>query len=190
MYLKAMTILPVSSTRPIIGSSRLTLGRVSAFVLLLAMSLAIIFGWNQLERLGAFGYPAVFLLSLLANAAFLLPAPSTALVVAAGGTLDPILVGLIAGLGAALGELTGYFIGQSGQTVLNDRPIYWRIEEWMKKSGSLVIFILAAVPNPLFDLGGLIAGALHMPIWRFVLSAWIGKSLRFALLAFFGALMF
>ena len=52
----------------------------------------------------------------------------------------------------------------------------------------MVIFKLAAIPNPLFDIGGLVAGALGMPIWRFLLSVWLGKSLRFALLATIGVM--
>ena len=150
--------------------------------------LTIFLAGDQVERLGAYGYPTVFLVSLLSNAALLLPAPGIALVVAAGSTLDPLVVGVVAGLGAALGEMTGYFVGQSGQVIFEERPMYWRIERWMSKSGTLVIFMLAAIPNPLFDIGGLVAGALRMPIWRFLLSVWLGKSLRFALLATIGAM--
>jgi membrane protein YqaA with SNARE-associated domain len=117
----------------------------------------------------------------------LLPAPGVALVFAAGGVLDPLAVGLVAGLGAAFGELTGYVVGLSGQAVFDNRPFYWRIESWMRKSGTLAIFVLAAVPNPFFDVGGLIAGILRMPAWRFVLSAWLGKSLRFFMVAYVGA---
>jgi membrane protein YqaA with SNARE-associated domain len=156
--------------------------------MVLALSVAILLAWDEIERLGVYGYPAVFLVSLVSNAAFLLPAPGIVLVFAAGGVLDPVAVGIIAGLGAALGELTGYLVGLSGQTVFEDRPLYWRIEKWMRKSGTLAIFILAAIPNPIFDVGGLIAGVLRMPVWRFILGAWLGKSLRFVMLAYFGAL--
>lgn len=164
------------------------LGRFASIAAILAFSAAILLAWDNIERLGLYGYPAVFIVSMIANAAFLLPAPGIALVFAAGGVLDPIAVGVTAGLGAALGELTGYFVGMSGQTVFEDRPLYWRIESWMRKSGTLAIFVLAAVPNPVFDIGGLIAGVLRMPAWRFVLGAWLGKSLRFVILAYAGAL--
>lgn len=163
--------------------------RAGGLLVMLALSAAILYGWDEIARLGAYGYPAVFLASLIASAAFLLPAPGVALVFAAGGVLDPVAVGLIAGLGAAVGELTGYVVGMSGQTVLDNQPFYWHIERWMRKSGTLAIFVLAAVPNPFFDVGGLIAGVLRMPAWRFVLSAWLGKSLRFAVLAFAGTLV-
>lgn len=163
--------------------------RAAGLLAILALSAAILYGWDQIEQLGAYGYPAVFLVSLIASAAFLLPAPGVALVFAAGGALDPVAVGLIAGFGAAVGELTGYAVGMSGQTVLDNQPFYWHIERWMRKSGTVAIFVLAAIPNPFFDIGGIIAGVLRMPAWRFVLSAWLGKSLRFVILAYVGALV-
>ena len=30
----------------------------------------------------------------------------------------------------------------------------------------LSIFVMAAVPNPLFDIGGIISGATGMPLWQ------------------------
>ena len=167
---------------------RSPLARVVGLAAVLAISATILFAWDGIERLGIYGYPAVFIVSLIANAAFMLPAPGIALVFAAGGVLDPVAVGVVAGLGAALGELTSYVVGLSGQTVFENRPLYWRVEGWMRKSGTLAIFVLAVVPNPIFDVGGLIAGVLRMPVWRFILGAWLGKSLRFVVLAYAGAI--
>ncbi|UCG24467.1 MAG: VTT domain-containing protein, partial [Chloroflexota bacterium] len=182
------TSFPSSLNQNIGTEWRSVVAREAWVVLVLVMSAAKLLAWDEIERLGAYGYPAVFLVSLVANAAFLLPAPGIALVFAAGSVLDPVAVGVIAGLGAALGELTGYLVGLSGQTAFEDRPLYWRIERWMRKSGTMAIFLLAAIPNPVFDVGGLIAGVLRMPAWRFVLGAWLGKSLRFVMLAYFGSL--
>lgn len=183
-----MTSFPGSINQNIGSEWRTVVARVAGLMLVLALSAAIFSAWDEIERLGVYGYPAVFLVSLVVNAAFLLPAPGIALVFAAGSVLDPVAVGVIAGLGAALGELTGYLVGLSGQTVFEERPLYWRIEKWLRKSGTLAIFVLAAIPNPIFDVGGLIAGVLRMPVWRFLLGAWLGKSLRFVMLAYFGAL--
>lgn len=183
-----MTSFPDSLNQNTSSEWRSAVARAAGLILVLVLSATILLAWDEIERLGVYGYPAIFLVSLVANAAFLLPAPGIALVFAAGGVLDPVAVGVVAGLGAALGELTGYLVGLSGQTVFEDRPLYWRIEKWMRKSGTLAIFVLAAVPNPIFDVGGLIAGVLRMPAWRFILGAWLGKSLRFVMLAYFGAL--
>ena len=166
---------------------RISLGRAASMLLVVVITGVVYLSWDQIEQIGTFGYPAIFLISLIGSAAFLMPAPGLVLVMVAGSSLDLILVGIIAGLGAAIGELTGFVAGLSGQGVLEDTRLYWRFERWMQKSGTLAIFILGAVPNPLFDLGGMVAGASGMPAWRFVLGTWLGKSLRYALLAILGA---
>ena len=50
----------------------------------------------------------------------------------------------------------------------------------MRRRGTLAIFLLAAIPNPIFDVGGMIAGALKMAWWKFLLACAAGKILRFA----------
>ena len=164
-------------------------GRISASLIVIAMTAGIFVYREQIEHLALYGYPAVFLVSLLGNATIILPAPSFAIVIAAGGALNPVGVGLAAGSGAALGEMTGYLAGLSGQGVFQDKRIVRRIKLAMEKFDTLVIFGLAAVPNPFFDVGGLIAGALTMPAWKFLLCCWLGKTLRFILLAGAGQLL-
>jgi membrane protein YqaA with SNARE-associated domain len=48
----------------------------------------------------------------------------------------------------------------------------------------LIIFIMAALPNPAFDVGGVIAGALKMKPLYFFLATAAGKVLRLTLVAF------
>jgi membrane protein YqaA with SNARE-associated domain len=50
-----------------------------------------------------------------------------------------------------------------------------------------VIFVLSFVPNPFFDVAGATAGALRFPLWKFLLMCFLGKSLRYMLIAFAGA---
>jgi membrane protein DedA with SNARE-associated domain len=104
-----------------------------------------------------------------------------------GTIFNPYLVGLAAGSGAALGEITGYLAGFSGQAVIENREWYDRITLWMKKYGDLTIFLLALIPNPFFDIGGMVAGALRMPLWRFLLWCWLGKVCKMIIFALAGA---
>jgi membrane protein YqaA with SNARE-associated domain len=160
--------------------------RLVAIAVAVVITAGIFLGWERFSQLGVIGYPAVFLASLISNATLVLPAPGFALVIAAGSTLNPILVGIIAGLGAALGELTGYLAGYGGAIVVHKRPIYKKIEARIRRWGPLTVFVLAFIPNPAFDIAGITAGALHMPVWQFLAAAWLGKGLRFILLAAFG----
>ena len=79
--------------------------RVLALLLALAISITIFALRDRIAQIGAYGYPGVFLISVLASATIVLPAPSLAVVFALGSSLNPVLVGLAAGLGEALGEL-------------------------------------------------------------------------------------
>jgi uncharacterized membrane protein YdjX (TVP38/TMEM64 family) len=57
----------------------------------------------------------------------------------------------------------------------------------MKKNGPLTIFLLAAIPNPLFDLAGLVAGALKMRLATFMLWVWLGETTKMFIFAYAGS---
>lgn len=160
---------------------------VAAVLAAIGISVGIVLLRDNIKEFAIYGYPGVFLISLIGNATLILPAPSYAVVFAVGGALNSVVVGIVAGLGAALGELTGYLAGIGGRAVVENRALYHRLENRMRSKGGLVvIFLLALVPNPAFDIGGIVAGTLRMPVWQFVLAAWAGKSIRFMLVAFGG----
>jgi uncharacterized membrane protein YdjX (TVP38/TMEM64 family) len=104
-----------------------------------------------------------------------------------GSVFNPFGVAIAAGTGAALGELTGYLAGFSGQAVVERVEIYERLTSWMKRNGSLTILVLAAIPNPFFDLAGVAAGSLKMHVVRFFIWCWIGETIKMAIFAFAGA---
>jgi membrane protein DedA with SNARE-associated domain len=136
--------------------------------------------------LASFGYIGIFLLSILANATIILPAPGVAFVFGMGAVFNPLLVALAAGAGAAIGELSGYLAGYSGQAILQRTAYEQQLEGWMRKNGDWTILVFAFIPNPLFDIAGMIAGMLKMPLWKFLLFCWIGKTLKMLLFAYAG----
>ncbi len=141
---------------------------------------------DQAAKFAEYGYPGIFLISILANATILLPAPGIAIVFAMGGVFNPFIVGLAAGAGAAIGELSGYMAGFSGQAIAEHTKIYERIQDWMQSHGMLTIFVLAAIPNPFFDLAGMAAGALKMPLYKFLLACLLGKIIKMWIFAYAG----
>jgi uncharacterized membrane protein YdjX (TVP38/TMEM64 family) len=166
---------------------RLTLTRILALLVVIGLSVFVFSIRDQAERLAVYGYPGIFVLSFLAYATVLLPAPGVAVVFTMGSVFNPLGVALAAGSGAALGELSGYLAGFSGQAVIERADIYERLTGWMKKNGSLTIFLLAAIPNPFFDLAGLAAGSLQMPVARFLLFCWMGEVVKMGIFAYAGA---
>ena len=161
--------------------------RLLALLLVTVATVAGVLWRDRLGRFVTYGYPGIFLISLAANATVIFPAPSLALVFALGGVLNPVLVGLAAGMGEALGELTGYLAGYSGQAVIENREIYDRLYGWMRQYGLATIFFLSLFPNPFFDLAGIAAGMLRFPIGYFLLSCWLGKTLKTIAFAVAGA---
>ncbi len=130
------------------------------------------------------GYAGLALTVLVASGGLVLPVPALAAACTAGVPLDPLYVALVAGSAGTLGELTGYFLGYSGRGVLNKSRLYVRLERWTRRRGWLVLFLFALIPNPIFDVVGIAAGALRYPLWRFLAIVFAGKLGKFLAVAF------
>lgn len=167
---------------------RVRLLRILTIVLVVVLSLAIFsIPQERLEQLEALGYAGIFIICLLAYATVILPVPAGVLVFTMGAQLSPIGLALAAGAGAAIGELSGYVAGYTGQSFAGKTEAYRRVEKWVNKNGPLTILLLAFFPNPFFDLTGIAAGALRVPIRVFLFWCWIGETMKMLVIAFAGA---
>jgi membrane protein DedA with SNARE-associated domain len=174
-------------------------------VLLLVVALAVP---DLEEKFGNYGYLGVFLANLASTGTVFLPVPGLtlagqALIVDQAKTLNPVLVGLAGGTGMALGEVTAYAAGAAGSTAVERnelkaperiRPIVERVIatiDWlMDRYGFVMLIILSAIPNPVFELAGVTAGASRMNFWSFMVAVLIGKNIRGLFLAFVGDVWF
>jgi membrane protein DedA with SNARE-associated domain len=148
----------------------------------------------DLERLRSWGYAGIFFLAMAGSATIVLPTPSNLAVFGSGVILHPVLgipapllVGLIAGLGDAIGEFSGYGLGIAGADLIRRRRLYRVFEGWMQTRGMLAIFLLCTFPNPFFDLAGAAAGAVRMPARRFFVATLGGKIVKDLFLAYGGS---
>ena len=146
-----------------------------------------------LDRIGRspWALPALFAVSVISSATLFLPVPGLAITTLVGSLLNPVTVGIVAGIGQTLGEMTGYLAGYSGQGLVSRSKTYDRVEGWMKRNefiGELVVLVLALIPNPLFDAAGMAAGALRFPVWKYLLAAGIGKVIKNIIFAYGGSL--
>ena len=165
---------------------RTTILRVLAILAVIAMTLYTYTLRDRIAEFQALGYPGIFLVALIANATILLPAPGAALVAAVGAIFNPLGVGLAAGTGGAIGELSGYLAGFSGQAVIERTDVYAKIKPWVDKHGGWAILVLSAIPNPLFDVAGIAAGIAKMPFWTFFVFVWIGQIIKMTIFAYAG----
>ncbi len=154
----------------------------------LAIVAAVLYFGRDIAALRHYGYAGAFLISMLASATILFPAPGWAVVVAMSRMLDPLTLGVVAGLGSAIGELTGYLAGEGTREIINEKVSESkRVHDFVEKYGPLAIFVLAFIPNPLFDIAGIAAGGAEIEWWKFLLATAAGRVLRYVLLALAGA---
>ena len=164
--------------------------RVILLAAVLALTILLLVYREQIQHLEAYGYPGIFLLSILTNATVLIPLPGVVITSAMGAVFNPFWVAIASGSGATLGELSGYMAGVGGQVWLTNRAWYQKLENWIQKYNHWPIILLAFIPNPLFDMAGFIAGAGKMPLWKFLLFTWIGKIAKMLVFAYAGAGIF
>jgi uncharacterized membrane protein YdjX (TVP38/TMEM64 family) len=160
--------------------------RVLALFVVVGITLYIYSIRERVEQFAGFGYPGIFLIAMLANATILLPAPGVAVIYAMGAIFNPLGVGLAAGLGGTIGELSGYLAGFSGQAVVVRMEVYNRIRPWVDKYGGWAILVLSAIPNPFFDVAGIAAGIAKMPLQTFLLFSGIGQLIKMTAFAVAG----
>jgi membrane protein DedA with SNARE-associated domain len=158
-------------------------------ILVAAIATIAIIYRRELANLKELGYLGAFIISLMSAATIIVYIPGVPVVFTLGGVLPyPIFVGLAAGFGEAIGELTGYLAGRGGSTYFKQRyaKLYSRIERWIRTKGYLTVFLSSALINPLFDLIGATAGAMRYPIWKFFLLCWAGKTIKGTAVAYLG----
>ena len=141
--------------------------------------------FSDVEYWKRLGYPGVFFLSLVASSTVVVPVPGILAVCGAGSLeLNILAVGLVSGVGATIGELSSYAIGFGGSGVIERRSFYKKVTEWMRRRGTVILFVASVIPNPLFDVVGIAAGGTRFPLTRFLITVSIGKTLKGMLVAY------
>lgn len=137
-------------------------------------------------------YFAIFIASFVSSSSILvpiLPFPSyLPVLVGVGVGLNPLLVGLLGGVGSVLGELIGYFAGLGGSAAIEKfekkTPKFLkRFERFYSNIGFWVVLIFAFLPFP-FDVIGVLSGATKYDFRRFLLALAIGRLTRTLLIAY------
>lgn len=136
------------------------------------------------------GYIGIFIVNLVCSSSIIFPLPAFAAVPVAAAIpgMNPWLVGISAGLGAAMGEATGYGLGRGGIKVINKK-----YENKVKKYKKFFtrdnlffwIVIFAATPLP-SDIVGLVCGLFKYDFKKFIVASIIGKCIMNLFLAFGG----
>ena len=148
---------------------------------------------------GVLGLSAIPIVAFIANSTILIPSGPTL------GVTMPVVsqmaeqngLILVAGLyaaGSALGEMSGYLAGRKGAEIPFLENSRWRqaLKRLLrgKNRTDFALVVLAAFPAILlFDVGGMIAGNIKHPWWRFVLSTFLGRWVKYLVLIQFWSTM-
>ena len=159
----------------------------------LLMAAAVVYYWQWVHDLGAYGYVGAFLISILGGATIIVPVPMLAVVFALGRVMEYTwLVGIANGLGETVGALTIYMTGYGGGSALYNhthgrlQSSYEKLMQLMERRGWLILFVLAAVLNPFFYPAALAAGALRFGAKRYLLITCAGKIIKGLTVAYAG----
>ena len=138
-----------------------------------------------------YGYFGIFLISLLGAMSIFVPIPYTVIIFILGSNpnFDPLLIAVAAGLGAAIGEFSGYLIGMGGRKIISDK--YKKKMDFLmkvfKKFGPIAIFIFALTPLP-DDLLFIPLGVMRYSLIQTFIPALLGKFLSNLIIAYSGRL--
>lgn len=170
-------------------------GKVFRLVIFCLTILLLLLIWSQhesLSKLSQYGYLGIFIINLISSATVLVPLPGTASVFLGGAIWNPYLVGLLSGIGASIGELSGYFVGYGGRGLTSQfekTPWLTKVEQFFRKAGFITILIISLLPLPVFDFVGILAGTLNYPIWKYFLATVTGRIVRNIFIAWSGAII-
>jgi len=155
--------------------------------------------WQEIAGLKSYGYLGMFVIAFVAGSSLPSPISYLLLTFTFGGILHPAWVGLAAGCGAGLGGTLVFLLGRSGQRFFPGLQRYSFDEQasnqlanrWLnlaQKRGSVVVFAMSAVLNPVFAPMAIALGALRFRFLQFMAMCLAGNLVKAMVISYAGYL--
>lgn len=160
------------------------------FLLFIVSSLMLfvpLFFKDELRQLTSFGLVGLFLINFFASATVFLPAPGILSVAIGAQIYEPLSVAVISALGSSAGEAVSFVFGHSSKRIFNHKKkaFFGYVSKFtFKKHGTLLIFLLALIPNPVIDGLGILAGAFGYPLKKYTILVFLGRLVRNLILVY------
>ena len=154
---------------------------IALFIISTLVLLLPLFFKDRLQAVESFGLFSLFLINFFSSATIFLPSPGIVSVPVAAAIYTPVSVVLLGSLGSALGEGVGFLFGHSSMKVLDGKKhkILYHLNKFIfEKYGLPLLIITAAIPNPLVDGLGILAGMAGYPLHKFLIAVFLGRILR------------
>jgi membrane protein YqaA with SNARE-associated domain len=155
--------------------------------------------WQIVLEMQRYGYIGIFVIGFVAGISVPVPISYLLMTFTLGGILNPALVGISGGLGAGLGGTLVYLLGRGGRRFFPNIKAYSVDQEasnkltvkfvnWAQRRGSIVVFVMSAMFNPVFAPMAIAMGALRFRLFKFLLMCVAGNLLKGLLVSFAGYL--
>jgi membrane protein DedA with SNARE-associated domain len=160
--------------------------------------------WHFIAEMQNYGYLGIFLIAFIAGSS--VPSPLSYLIllftfggipVKSFGAFHPAVAGLAGGLGAGLGGTLVYLLGRGGRRLLPSIKAFSvdqkasdklsvKFVNWAQRRGSVVVFIMSAMLNPVFAPMAIAMGALRFRLFKFFLMCSAGNTLKALIVSYAG----
>ena len=170
--------------------SNFTFRRKVATVIWLSILIVVVMAVFQdtIAQLGSWGYLGAFLINGISSATIVLPAPGGAIVMLMAPDYHPLLLGIAAGLGGAVGSLTSYLVGTHARTTFQRRRrTYSLAHRMMHRFGSVILLLATLMPISPGDFAGLLAGATRYPLRKYFLYVAIASVIKMTVMVYVAA---
>ncbi|MBI4286507.1 MAG: VTT domain-containing protein [Chloroflexi bacterium] len=180
---------------------------IGVLALLLSIALVVfallyrdyLFGIANIASLSLLGIFTISLISASVISVTMIPIPYYLPVFVLSSTLSlewgllaPVFVGLTSAGGASLGQVPTFLMGYGGKQIsqrlaaMTKKRPYLKALEWVKRRGSVAVFLISAVPNPVHLPLTVALGALQFPPAKWALLTFLGNLTKCLAFAFIG----
>jgi len=101
---------------------------------------------------------------------------------------NPLLLGIVSGLGAGIAQYLHYYVGSAGRFLLSakHREMMERWEPRVAKYGLILIFLFAVTPLTPDDMIWIPLGMMNYPKEKALIAAILGKTVMLVICAYGG----
>jgi membrane protein YqaA with SNARE-associated domain len=144
----------------------------------------------QGDSLGQLGLIGVLIAAMLSHLTIVARDMFVPLFLPLASVYHPLILGFVAGTGAAVGEVTTYFLGwgvaESMEPLSESED---RIAQWINKYGLWAVLLVALTPLPDTPIV-ILAGSRKLPFGKLAIVEIIGKSALYSVGALMGGLVY
>jgi membrane protein YqaA with SNARE-associated domain len=162
-----------------------------AVAALAALSGIILWQWTtNPETLGQSGLAGIFIASMLSHLTVIARDMFVPMFLPLASVYNPLVLGACAGVGAAVGEITTYFLGWGvAETIQENQNEDNRLTRWIRRYGLWAVLLVAVTPLPDTPIV-LLAGSNKLPLGRLFVVECVGKTALYSVGAVVGGVVF